>query len=151
MRVEHRGQLDNIPHHEVGRRRDAERVGELGKIGRQTRTPYVTNKNTPRAGSREHSQGGTDTAFGPSSMLASQEAFDRGSGYAVSSTSNSCMSISSLHALRLDRLAHLELAELSLVSAFPRETTAAASARAACRASGASRAGLWRAEAPIRF
>ena len=43
----------------------------------RTRTPNVTDKNNTRAGSREHSQGGTDTVSGPSSMLAPREAFDR--------------------------------------------------------------------------
>ena len=36
----------------------------------RTRTPNVTEQNAPQAGSREHSQGGTDTVSGPSSMLA---------------------------------------------------------------------------------
>ena len=43
----------------------------------RTRTPNVTDKNNTRAGSREHSQGGTDTVSGPSSMQTPREAFDR--------------------------------------------------------------------------
>ena len=43
----------------------------------RTRTPNVTDTNNTRAGSREHSQGGTDTVSGPSSMQTPREAFDR--------------------------------------------------------------------------
>ena len=71
-------------------------------------------------------------------------------------TSDTCCVVSSRHA-SMQAIADLDRSQACglLVSASPRqrhplitsghrETTAAASARAACRASGASRAGLWR-------
>ena len=121
-----------------------------------TRTPDVTDPITPLTGSRGgHLQGDTDSVSDP--WLPGKHSLQAAlpPDYVVSNLryllrcfepaciyAGNCR-FRSLSSLRPSRL-RFAPAATPLITSGHRETTAAASARAACRASGASRAGLWR-------